>query len=407
MKRIFTYCILYFWGLGVVIPYISLLIFGIFNTQLYTDIPDIYLHKTALVETIVVFTSLIIIRMLPIGNGIIIPKYRIGGWYIYFWLIYYIIGRLRLGNGSIAAAFEATAAGAVNGTLIAYLGLFCDLMYMVFVYFLCVKGKVNYIAIIILYAIYTILCSSRSGLLTIIFILGLTLFVSDKFKNNRKKICLIIFICMLCAPLIFVLSTKNRNSSSGGTYKEVINTIVGRCSQLELGGLALYKYENDSWDEEVFERKYAFDSQMKLIVNSLIPGDMFESDVDPNQYYRTVFLNMPEEEAYNNYTSMNLTLPIYLRLKYGTFLGIGISIIILVVWYVLCSSIKNQVIQVLFAIGVRDILIFFDWVMIGRLLLTMLLTAIVFNGVVLLSRSKRLNMKNNMRIYKTKIKLIK
>ena len=400
VKKIFLWCLVYFWGLGVAIPYISYLIFGIFNTSIYTYVPDVYLHKTALILTVSVLISILLILAVPTGRGLIEPKYELGNWYIIGLLLFFICSRIRLGNGSVAAAFEATTAGEVNGTFVAYMGLFCDVTYVMFLYFLSVKKNVKYFTILLLYVIYTVLCASRSGLLTIVFVLITVLFASSKFKNQKKKMVLIIFLAIMLSPFVFMFSTSSRNMSAGNDRSKVINTIVGRCSQLEIGGIALYKASNGTWDENVFLEKYGLQEQVKLVINSIVPGDIFDGDVDPNQYYRTVFLETPEQVAHDNYTSMNLTLPIYLSLKYGVILGIILTAIIVFIWYIFCCLIKNQAMKILYIIAIRDIMTYFDWVMIWRIVFTMTLTAVVFNILDIIMKNKKLVMWTNRRIEK-------
>lgn len=74
-----------------------------------------------------------------------------------------------------------------------------------------------------------------------------------------------------------------------GKGMELTDQIVGRCSNLEVLGDALYQKKENLWNSDVFERKYSIENQFKICVNSLVIGDVFEDDVYPNQYYRTIF----------------------------------------------------------------------------------------------------------------------
>ena len=138
--------------------------------------------------------------------------------------------------------------------------------------------------------------------------------------------------------------------------------MVARISYDEIAGIELEQYMENKYQKEIFQEKYGVMNQLEQCINSIMPGDLFESDVQPNQYWRAVFVGWSLQGCQEHYMSMTSMLPMYLIMKYGFFYGIIISIVVIVGIYFLISKIKEPVVSSFLA-GVifYTFFQFFDW----------------------------------------------
>ena len=117
-----------------------------------------------------------------------------------------------------------------------------------------------------------------------------------------------------------------------------------------------------------------------------MPGQIFDFDVMPNNYYRAMFLGYSESFVFDNYMSVNLTLPIYLYMKYSYF-SIIISIFYILGFYKLVLFLKRYPLLVIMFLSVfYNILYFFDWNMVFSQLCISFLT-ITFLKIFVLFRN--------------------
>lgn len=170
-------------------------------------------------------------------------------------------------------------------------------------------------------------------------------------------------ITVLMAPIVYFLSTVSRGHNAGESILDLMKKIVSRCSRLELAGIPLYEFDHGLYDESLFNQKFGLQRQIELIINAFFPGDIFEGDVMPNQYYRSVFLGLSEKISKENYVSINMTFPSYLIIKYGMLFAIAASVLLIFLLFVLSELLRKYTFSRIIPIMVMtDVLDFFDWV---------------------------------------------
>ena len=107
---------IYYWGIGVLLPMIYKLVTGehirYFSERAF--VPDQYMTQAAVILTFVIFASILLIIFLPGKNKRISPKFDYGSWYYYIVIAILIFGRISLvGFGS--NAYSASTSGVING----------------------------------------------------------------------------------------------------------------------------------------------------------------------------------------------------------------------------------------------------------------------------------------------------
>lgn len=386
MRNFYSFNLIWFWLLGVAVPYLFYFLDILKTETLATGIydgvfaPDTYLHTVAVYLTVVIGASLTIAKIIDKDNTEIC-NYPVKSWYIYLVLFFAVAYRLflwvKLGGGE--NVFNYVLNGGINGTAFGYFGLVMSINDLIILYLFCAKSNVNWGIIAGCFIFYSVLCVSRSGFLFCIYCMGVCFLVIPRFRCLRRIIVWLVVIGCILSPIAFTFSTINRGVNVDD--KLILSLIDGRCSQLELSGIALWKSEQNEWNKEFFDFKYGVKNQGKMCINAMVPGDFFESDVDPNQYYRSVFLNKSVEYAKNHYTSANITLPVYFVIKYGELIGLVLSVGLLVLWFVVCRILQGTGLGWLLAFHTIDIITFFDWVVISRSLLTMFMTYLMFRIV--------------------------
>lgn len=162
---------------------------------------------------------------------------------------------------------------------------------------------------------------------------------------------------------------------------------MGRMSFLETSMLPIhYKDMNDPLN--IFYDKYGLLNQVKQIIDSIFPGNLFGNDVMPNQYYRAAFMGYSVNFVVNVYTSINITLPVYLYMYVGSFFSCLIGIGILVLYYkLLIKSAGNIFIVVPLLASLYHLLYFFDWVMWFLQFFTFMLTSFTVYGFSILRQA--------------------
>lgn len=248
------------------------------------------------------------------------------------------------------------------------------------IFFIIGSEKLNIFVMGFVYLFVTLVGSSRQGVLILVVAFLAMLISTSKYKKNRNRIYILILCLCLASPFAYMYATARRGGTTAGKGMELIDHIVGRCSNLEVLGIAIYQKENVIWVQELFEEKYSIENQAKQCVNSLMIGDVFEGDVQPNQYYRAIFLRVPEQQAKETYTSINLTFSGYLYLKYPLVVSWILTIGILMFIFVIATSCKLPSIFsiVLLMFVTSSILDYFDWVMIFNTMLRYIIAAGTF-----------------------------
>lgn len=127
----------------------------------------------------------------------------------------------------------------------------------------------------------------------------------------------------------FIERLKMSSQANRGTLIK----IIGRISFLELTMLPIVYKDYHLPNLVIFYDKYSPINQIKLTINNVIPGDVFAFDVYPNQYYRSAFMKYPLQNSKENYTSINLTLPIYFYMYFNSLVAIIISGFLIWIYY--------------------------------------------------------------------------
>lgn len=403
MKRLFNWMMIYLWGTRVGIP----VLFWIINRR-FPDIyrlycPDEYQMRAAIIMTLFTAVLLFLVWILPIRNTEVTARIHISNWYFYIVLFVQILLNLRRGNFNLTSVMQDGLNGGYNGTLAAYVGIFFEAATLYVVFALC-KEDVNIILVSGIYLLLTIVLSSRSGALFVGVVLVSYLVLTKKGKQirisihqnidkHRKWIKRILIVLCAASPLLFVFTTNNRSGAKIlRDVNAIFETIAGRCSNLETDGILLYQSENELWDEELFYQKYGLVNQAKGIINQFVPGGVFEDDSMPNIYYRAVMGIISANAAKQSYTSICVSFPTYLIVKYGYFVGFSASIMIVLLFYCLCSKVSHRVIGVaLMIIILQEIVVYFDWVMIAQRLKYVVLTTAILMVVDMLTKGYKIN----------------
>ncbi len=375
MKRLFTLYIVYRWALCVFLPLIYFYVFRGRYVFLYgLNCPDAYIWKAAAIITIPLLIFLLL--ALLIGGKYkdrYVEPYMVKRVEIYYYIVvaFNIVKIIVMGDYS-----KALTSGA---SVWSYLGLLFDIQVAFLLVIFLEKETINIVFEIGAFFLVTFVASSRSGLLTVVWSLALMLMVTRKYLKARKAFFLLILICCIMAPIVFRVTTLQRGKGVQNTT-QLMDMIVGRCSYLETLGGALYQADQDEWEEEIFRDKYSLDNQFKQAVNTILPGDLFPGDVNPNQYYRAIFMGYSEEACKNAYTSINLSLSGYLYIKYGFILSIVFTVSLLLLLFLLSTCVPK--LKMFGIIGstviLANLLDYFDWVMLTRDILRMLISIVAF-----------------------------
>lgn len=365
MKKIYIFNIFVTLILHIIIPICIYLIFG-FQYE-YAPVKEQYVYMAAIILAGVLLASAILIvvfsrnkRNITLQN--LYDSKLLGGNTIeiifIFTLFINIIKIIQTGN------FDSILNGAGNGSIIAYLQLFFDIRVVYF----CVLiksyraksfGKIFLWSI--LYVGISLMYSSRSGILWMVFFNAWIVLGVEISSRMKKNILLIICLAVGISPFLFAYSTNSR-ATERQSAQYMAHKIVARISYDEIAGIELEQYMENKYQKEIFQEKYGLINQLEQCINSIMPGDLFESDVQPNQYWRAVFVGWSLQGCQEHYMSMTSMLPMYLIMKYGFFYGITISILVIVGIYFLISKIKEPVVSSFLA-GVifYTFFQFFDW----------------------------------------------
>lgn len=199
----------------------------------------------------------------------------------------------------------------------------------------------------IFYVIRNIFGASRSASLSLL----LFLFYTSWSSNAKSFLKRYLFYFAIALSLSFFsfnwatnvrrqafkkdLTTSEKVIQSLAHDRSSLDRIIGRVSYLEAAMLPIIHKDQDLPNLKIFYDKYSIMNQLKLIANNLVPGDIFPSDVMPNQYYRSAFMNMPIQIAQENYTSINMTLPVYFYMYFNFFTTVLITGFFIWIYYVI------------------------------------------------------------------------
>lgn len=369
MKNSIIAIVLYFLVLHVFIPG-SYYLFNGFR-PIYSDFADLpALIKSFFLIVVPLLVSVIILLFIPKRDDIISPN--IDGRPITF--LFYFSVLFKLAVVYITGGFAAAINGELNGTLANYISIFLNPFTLLLVMLFVQKKRSNIILAVLFYVLSVTLSGSRSGIISMFFVFFIG-FSFVAFKDYKKKLFVFLKYGMLVTPVIFVLATRMRDAEYDLSMDFLLDQIFGRMSTLETSMLPVHYYDNNL-DLEIFYDKYSVWNQLKLGMDAILPGQIFEFDVMPNNYYRFFFLGYDQEFVFENYMSVNLTLPIYLYMKYHYLSGI-LTVLYILGFYKLVICFKKYPLFVIVLLGVfYNVIYFFDWVMVFTQFYTSLLTIV-------------------------------
>lgn len=244
------------------------------------------------------------------------------------------------------------------------------------------------------YVFLKVVAGSRSAPLVLLH-LGLVSVVSPLAKKYYKKYSIYLLISFLFAVFGFNWATALRSKEpqveesitervqlATGVSGGQIYQIVGRISFLENTMLPIFhKKSNDSRSMSIFKTKYSPLNQFKIFINNVVPGDIFEFDVYPNQYYRAAFMDLTVQQAREYYTSLNLTLPVYFYMYHSFLLSIffaGFCIWVYFIFAMIFFKFHSLLGAAIASIFYPGLLTYFDFVMIGKALIVSALSVGLF-----------------------------
>lgn len=366
MKKVFLFNISAMIVLHIIIPIILYGVFGFKYEYASVDIKYVYLSS-------VLLTSVLLFVAFYIGifrrndteielEDLYESSYLQGKATEYLFVIALVIN---LSNVIKTGSFESLLGGSSNGTVIAYLQLFLDIRVLYFCVLLKAYRKKSVRRVLLwsfLYVMMTLMYFSRSGILWMILFNFWIIYGIDIPQNIKKRVLLIICCAVIIAPILFMYATNSRSNQKFST-DYIVQKIVARISFDEIAGIEMEQYLEGSYDKELFDRKYGVLNQAEQIVNAVVPGDIFENDIQPNQYWRAIFSTWSESTCKLYYMSMPSILPLYLIIKYGFALGIFLTITILIGIYSLIRKMRDPMVCIfLTGIVFYTVFQFFDWV---------------------------------------------
>lgn len=388
MKKTIIAITIYFLLLHVVLPGIYYVIYGF--TPIYSSLED----NEALVKSFFLLfmpflVAIIILYFISSKHDEI--ESNIDGNPIT--VLFYFSIVFKLGIILVTGGFSAALSGENNGALSNYISLFLNPFTLLLALLLVQKKKSNVLMAIFFYVLSVTLSGSRSGIISIFFVFFIGLGF-EAFRYYKKKVSVFLKWGLILAPLLFMLATQLRGVGDIIGLDVIIRLIVGRMSALETTMMPVYYYDHNL-NLDLFYDKYSVWHQFLLSVDSIVPGQLFDFDVMPNNYYRAIFMDYSESFVFENYMSVNLCLPTYLYLKYGYFTFI-LTIIYILLFYKFTSLFRRYPLIVIVLLSVfYNLIYFFDWVMIFMQIYTSLLTVFALKIYVFLRKEFIRNIKKN------------
>ncbi|SEL01008.1 hypothetical protein SAMN04488505_1011309 [Chitinophaga rupis] len=380
MKRAFISVLFFFFIFHFIIPAIYYWYNGFFN--LYSDIDDpVALRKSFLINGISILLTAIIIWRLPQKNDKIpanifniTPLYYFS---IFFSLAYYIS----------RGGYEGTVTGNMAGSLLSYIALFLNPSIIIMLLIFYQKKKYNVGAILLSFILFVTVTGRRSAIISVILML-LIYPAFENFSAYKSKLRKYILLFFIGSPLLFFAASRMRGIDLDILQNEILlKAIFGRLSMIELGAIPIHYKDLGGYNVELFNDKYGIIHQIKLIIDSLIPGNIFEYDVMPNQYYRAIFLGYSIDFVQDTYLSLNMTLPVYFYMYSNFVIAVLCTVITLVGYYYLWKRFSNNIFISIALIGqLYTLLYYFDFVMWFSQFLTTVLTILTINLFVFLRK---------------------
>lgn len=375
MKKAFISILLFYYTLHFLLPGSYFLINGYFNLYAadVTDWPATW--KGFALNSAMILGSILVIYFLPAPKRKLAPKYYDITKLLYFSILFSVFFFFMRGG------FEGAITGNMGGSFTSYVNMFLKSNFVLMAILFYQKKKIRPGLLFFLFLIYTTLQGSRSGAISL-FVVFLMYPVFQNYELYKKKLRRVLLVFLIASPVLFVLATVLVRKADVGVDSEMIlNQIAGRMSFLETSMLPIHYKDNGELNLDLFYTKYSLGHQVQLMIDGLIPGSVFEFDVMPNQYYRALFLGYSEEYVMESYTSINLTLPVYLYMYFNEYITVIFSILIIVGYYLLCVKCYHKAIIFLpLLASLYHLLYYFDWVMWFMILFPGILTMLTITG---------------------------
>ena len=381
MRKAFIIIICFYLGFHFVIPELYSLFAG--DVHVYSDLVDRAAStKAFLLNVIPVGLVGLTIYLLPNKDYFIPPAIhsKAATELFYFAMGYKALFVILIGG------FSGIISGAFSGSMLNYINLFLSPIKLMMCALFLQKKKSSVLIMVLTFIVVSTLSGSRSAIISVFttFLVG---FAFDNFDYYKAKLFTFLKYAAIIAPLLFIYATQIRYGADYIDYKTIGNLIMGRVSFIELGMIPVHYHDSGTLDLSVFYDKYSIIHQSKLIIDSLIPGDVFGFDVMPNNYFRSIFMGYSEDFVTQNYMSMNITLPVYFYMLFG-YLGVFVTYIYLMGYFFVCYLFRKSPFVVLLLLAtLYETLLYFDWVMVFSQFFSGILTILVLKGYIIVRES--------------------
>lgn len=390
MRQVYVFVLLFYLILHFVIPMVYYHFFGFVNLFSHLDYNSSSVIMGISMNFISILGTIVVISFLPNKK---IPVSPIFNHSFKFLLI-----AICLFSYSITGtSYEDILDGAKNGTWISYVLLFFDVTVSLLL-FLFLQKNIKFSSFAILaYVILQTYAGSRSSIIVVVIAyLSMRMFTNG-FRTMRKMRRIVLFFSIL-SPFMFSYATSVRTSIDQSLVSKLI---VGRVSMVELSSIPIDAVRDNSMNRILYNEKYGVLNQLKLAINEVSPINFFENDVNPNQYHRSIFLDLNELSVIDNYMSMNMTLPTYFYLSSNFFLGCLLTIFFLSSIYVVWIRLNSNIyIMIIILTQLYYLLQYFDWVMLVagsfRVVLTIFMLKCFEKAINILMQSKTLMIEKNI-----------
>lgn len=381
MKRAFITMLLFFWAMHFALPMLYYINYGFFNLYNSTVDDPAILQKAFWMNTSSIFVTIAILATLPDKKIPIEPKYRNLNALYYITCIYMAMYSVLTGG------FAGAISGNMAGSIFSYINQFIDVSVIFALMLFYQRKRYNILLFMLSFLILRTASGSRSAVITLFIITIIFFPLFCNYEQYKKKIRYLIIVLSVISPLLFYYATSSRGGDLNGTM--LSRMIVGRLSMLELSMIPINCKDNSdsNCNLDIFYEKYNLARQILLAIDSMYPGDIFISDVFPNQYYRSAFFGSSEEYSKENYMSINMSLPSFFYMYTGTFMACVLTIAALIIYYIMWVTLSsNTYFFVAFMLSLYTFLYSFDFTMWLNQLYVSMITILSVNVYVALGK---------------------
>jgi hypothetical protein len=372
-KKTFLTILALYISVGFILPWFYFFQFGLILN--YTDTLELnYFNKAISLNLISIMLSAFLIYLTP-SKSYQLKVYPDVDNIIKLTIFFYIVS---ISLWYFCGGFDGVLQGGQHVYLIHYLNYFLNPLFLLaFIVLLQNKTFLFKLIITISYLVLITLQGSRAGvfLLVLIFLYGYSFEAFNYIAMRYKKI---LKVLILLSPLIYLMATKLRGGGGfEGGLRGLFDFIVVRLSLIELSAIPIKCLDTNLCNLDFFYQKYSISNQLHLILNAAIPSDFFDFDIMPNNYYQYIFLDKSESYVRNNYMSMNMSLPTYLYLYFGNWAMLIVPFSIFLYYLIVNFFRNNPLVFLALIICFYELLLYFDFVMIFKTLLSSLLTGVM------------------------------